>query len=220
MNSCSKSGIHEHSPKSQIHIQIFHETAGWFSIDFPEQGEDGFHDVRCVRWYGEIVVPCRFCILLTCQLKNWLRVQGVAPKLYCFGHQSLLFSTKFQPQDCRSLLDATGPRCSSINPPRYASLSRTWDVDAASKELVSILIMLSGFPEAIGIPGLERFWHNSFFFFVLVSSSPLWSLSNLKFLEQQVLKWLIFNTRRRLLRSSHVKFPLVKMSASWCLMSM
>ena len=47
------------------------------------------------------------------QLKNWLRVQGVSPKLYCFGQQVLLKSTTFQPQDCLSLLnflllDATG----------------------------------------------------------------------------------------------------------------
>ena len=48
------------------------------------------------------------------QLKNWLRVQGVAPKLYNFGQQILLCSTRSQPQDCQSLLnlllllDATG----------------------------------------------------------------------------------------------------------------
>ena len=45
-------------------------------------------------------------------------------------------------------------RCFSINPPRYASLSRTWDVDAASNELGSLLIPLSGFPESVGISGL------------------------------------------------------------------
>ena len=47
------------------------------------------------------------------QLKNWLRVQVVSPKLNCFGQQVLLCSTRFQPQDCLSLLnflllDATG----------------------------------------------------------------------------------------------------------------
>ena len=47
------------------------------------------------------------------QLKYWLRVRGDAPKLYCFGQQVLLCSTRSQPQDCRSLLnllllDATG----------------------------------------------------------------------------------------------------------------
>ena len=47
------------------------------------------------------------------QLQNWLLVQGVSPKLYCFGQQVLLCSTRFQPQDSRNLLnllllDATG----------------------------------------------------------------------------------------------------------------
>ena len=46
------------------------------------------------------------------------------------------------------------PRWFSIKPPRYASFSRTWEVDAASNEFDSILILLSGFPEAVGIPGL------------------------------------------------------------------
>ena len=36
----------------------------------------------------------------------------------------------------------------------YASFSRTCEVDAASNEFGSKLILLSGFPEAIGIRGL------------------------------------------------------------------
>ena len=35
MNRCSKSGIHEYSPNSQIHIQIFHGIVWLFSIDLP-----------------------------------------------------------------------------------------------------------------------------------------------------------------------------------------
>ena len=103
MNCCLKSGIHEHSPNSQIHILIT-----WlFSIDFPDHGEDGFHVVRCVRRYLEVVVPCRFRILFDFpgQLKNWLCVQGGSPKLYCFGQQVPLCSTRFPPQDCLSLLN-------------------------------------------------------------------------------------------------------------------
>ena len=38
------------------------------------------------------------------QLQNWLLVQGVSPKLYCFGQQVLFCSTRFQLQDCRNLL--------------------------------------------------------------------------------------------------------------------
>ena len=45
-------------------------------------------------------------------------------------------------------------------------------------------------------------------------------LIELKFLVQQVeLKWLILNTWIRLFHSSRLKFPLVNMSASWCLVS-
>ena len=36
MNRCSKSGIHEHSPNSQIHVQIFHRIAKLSSTDFPD----------------------------------------------------------------------------------------------------------------------------------------------------------------------------------------
>ena len=71
MNCCSKSGIHEHSSNSQsIHIQIFHRIARLFSTDFPDHGEDSFHFVGCVRRYLEVVVPCRFCTILTF-LVNW-----------------------------------------------------------------------------------------------------------------------------------------------------
>ena len=65
MNCCSKSGIHEHSPSSQIHIQVFHGIVRLSSIDFLDHGKDGFRFVRCVQRFLEVVVPCRFCILLT-----------------------------------------------------------------------------------------------------------------------------------------------------------
>ena len=39
------------------------------------------------------------------QLLNWLRVQGVSSKLHYFGQQVLLCGTRFQPQDCLSLLN-------------------------------------------------------------------------------------------------------------------
>ena len=53
------------------------------------------------------------------QLKNWLLVQGVSPKLYCFVLQVLHYSTRFQPQDCLSLQNVTGltaalPGCSCL----------------------------------------------------------------------------------------------------------
>ena len=148
--------------------------------------------------------------------------------------------SRFKPQDCRSLLnlllhDATGlPAAFSINPPRCASSRRTWDVDAASSELGSTLILLSGFTESIGIPGLldaigldaaeellnkirrhihhcwSRLGHNSFFFFFWswILFAIVEQLIKLTFLVQEVeLKWLISNNWRRLFHLSRVKFP-------------
>ena len=70
MNCCLKSGIHELSPNSQVHNQIFHRIAKLSSIDFPDQGEDGFRKLGCVRRCLEIMFPCRFCLLLAF-LINW-----------------------------------------------------------------------------------------------------------------------------------------------------
>ena len=85
--------------KYQIHIQIFHGIVWLFSIDFPDHGEGGFHVVWCVRRYVEKVVPCRFRILLTF-LVNW-RTGSV-----CKGFlPSFNVLTRFQPQDCLSLLN-------------------------------------------------------------------------------------------------------------------
>ena len=137
-------------------------------------------------------------------------------------------------------------RCFSFNPPRYTSFCRTWEVDAASNESGSILILLSDFPEAIGIPGLldatgldvveelvavkeDRFIAAGRDLDTTLSSS-FWScilfaivehLIKVKFLvQQEKLKWLKLSKWRRLFHSSRVKFPSVKMSASWCLVSM
>ena len=57
-------------PHSQIHIQIFHRIARWFSVDFPDHGEDGFHTMRSIRRYVEVVVPFRFRTLSTLPV-NW-----------------------------------------------------------------------------------------------------------------------------------------------------
>ena len=122
---------------------------------------------------------------------------------------------------------------------------RTWEVDAASNEFGSTLILLSDFPEAIGIPGLldaigldavEELVARNEDRFVAVGrdldttlSSTFWScilfaiveqLVKLKFLVHQVeLNWLILDYWRRLFHSSRVKFPSVNMSASWCVES-
>ena len=101
MNCCSKSGIHEHSPNSQIHIQIFHRTACLCSMDLPDHGGDGFHIMGCVWRYLEMMFPRRFRILLTF-LINWRTgslCDGFLPSFIVLGSQSLLNLL---------LLDATG----------------------------------------------------------------------------------------------------------------
>ena len=66
---------------------------------------------------------------------------------------SLWFRSRLQ--DClslrNSLLNAIGLTAFLPSTPRYASFSRIWDVDAASNEFGSTLILLSGFSEAMGI---------------------------------------------------------------------
>ena len=110
----------------------------------------------------KVAVPCRICILLTFlwQLKNWLRVQGGCTRALLFwatsspkNYQVSASGLSEAPESSSSWCDGF-PRCLSKNPPRYASLSRTWEVDARSNEFGSTLILLSGSPEAIGNPRL------------------------------------------------------------------
>ena len=109
MDRCSKSGIHEHSPNSQIHIQIFHRITGLFSIDFPDHGDDGSHLMRCVQRYLEVVVSRRFRILLAF-LANWRTgfvCKWLLPSFIILGNR---FSFAVPSLSRRSilLLDATG----------------------------------------------------------------------------------------------------------------
>ena len=90
MNRCPKSGIHEHSANSQIHIQIFHRIAKFSSIDFPDHGEDGLRMMVCVwRYFGKnvstsLLYPFNF----PGQLKNWLRVRsGLLPSFIILGNK-------------------------------------------------------------------------------------------------------------------------------------
>ena len=136
---------------------------------------------------------------------------------------------------------------STINPPRHASFSCPWELDAASG-FEFLLALASGFPlDVLSTPGLfdaigwftdeelvetvdVRFFAVGFDFATILSSSfrsctlfaiVLVQLVNLKFWAQQrELKWLMLNKWRRWFHSSRVELPLVKMSASWCVVSM
>ena len=115
-----------------------------------------------------------------------------------------------------------------------------------SNELDSTLILLSGFPEAIGITGLldaigldaveelvalneDRFLaagrdlDNLFFFFLILyplrhrgaayQAEILGAASGAEMTDIEQMK-------KRLFHTSRLKFPLVNMSSSWCLVSM
>ena len=116
-----------------------------------------------------------------CQLKIWLLVQGVAPKLHCSGQRVLFCSTISQPKDCQSLLnllllDATD--FTTAFPLTRQSMHLSVALEKSTVRRVgfgSVLILLSGFTEAIGIRRLldaSRHLETTFFFFYLVSSSP------------------------------------------------
>ena len=180
MNRCSKSGIHEHSSNRQIHIQIFHGIARLSSVDFPDHGEDGFHVMGCVRRYLEIVPTSLLCPFLTFWI-NWRigsMCKGLPPLLHCFGQQVPLRGTSFSAAGLSESSESSSSswcdgflRCSFINPPRYASFSRTWDVDAASNELGSILISMRWTCRNKIRGHIHHCWsrlgHNSFFFLIL-----------------------------------------------------
>ena len=127
------------------------------------------------------------------------------------------------------------PATLSINPPRYASCSSPWELDAASG-FDFLLALASGFPvDALSITGLSdaigwfmdeelvetvdvRFIAVGCDFATILSSffscilfAIVEELIKRKSLVQQVeLKWLILNKVRRLFHSSRVKFPLLK----------
>ena len=251
MNRCSKHGIHEHSANSQIHVQLFHRIDRLSSIDFPDHGEDGLQkNGMCV---GDVWRWCFHVASVSFWLINWRTgsvCKGLLPSFTVLGNGFLRNLFPFVVPDFSlrivgvfwifflfSFLMRRVSRCFSINPPRYTSFSRTSEVDAASNEFGSILVLLSKFPDAIGIPGLldaigldaveelvameeDRFIAASrnldttiYFSFCLLY--PLRhcgaQLVKLKFLVRQVeLKF----------HPSRVKFPLVKMSASWYVVSM
>ena len=151
----------------------------------------------CVRRYLEVVVPRRFCIFLTWQLKNWLRVQGVAPKLYCFWATGSPLQYQVPAAGLSNfLLDATGlsaalPSTRQSMHPSVAlekSTLRRMSLNSSCCRVSPELSAPPGLLGAIGLDAVEelvakkkRFllvatWTQPFLiFFDLVSSSPLWS---------------------------------------------
>ena len=145
-----------------------------------------------------------------------------------------------------SIVATNFPVAVSINPPKYASFSRAWELDAAS-DSEFLLILLSGFLVAMSISGLFgcnrtfrgwgtcrnmrrqdhrcrfRFCHTSFFSFLVLH--PFRHRFGAAY-QTEILsaasgaEMADIEQWRRLFHSSRVKFPLLNMSASWFLVSM
>ena len=235
MNCCSKSGIQKCAPNSHIHVQIIHRVIMFSSVDPPDDREDCFRMMNCGWIHEKIVWPFYSNSFWTSRVVWFTGCIGV-PQFFFFSATGLPVTSsswRLQVSDSErstspdSSFVATGFSVAvSINPPRYAFCSRTWEVDAAS-DFEFLLVLLAGFPAAMSFQGSEdvigffadeelagtdedRFITVDFDFATI-----------LEFLAQQAeLKWLMLKDCRRLFHSSRVKLPLVKMSSSWCLISM
>ena len=229
MNRCSKSGIHEHSPNSHKHIQIFRWIVRWFSIDLPDHGEDGFQIVRCAPRYVQSHVASVFFWLSWSTEELAPCGQGFSQALLFWATSSTLWQV-FQPQDYLSLLnflllDATGLTAAlpstrqGMHP--WVALE-TWTLRRMSLVQHSSCYRVS--PQTFRCNRtrcgggtcrnknkktysslLVTTWTQLFLLpFDFESSSSMWS---------SLSSW---NSWYSKFHSSRVKFPLVNVSAIWC----
>ena len=246
MKCCSKSGIQKYVPNSHIHVQIIHGVV-MFSRRYSWRSRIllPFDELWLETWRDCVTIPSFQLLVFPGKLIHGAQVSP--PTGFSVTSSSLPVSDSERSTSPDSSFVGTGFTVAvSINPPRYASCSLTWELDAAS-DFEFLLILLPGFTEAMSIPGLvdaiglfadeelvgtveDRFIAVDFDDATILSSSfcscilftiVLGQLIKLEFLAKQVeLKWLMLNNWRRLFHSSRVNLPLVKMSASWCLVSM
>ena len=85
-------------------------------------------------------------------LKNWLYVKWVALKLCFFGQQVLLCSTRFQPQDCRSLLNLVLLDATGLSPafPSTRQSMILYSLLKSTLRRLSLVQYSSCFPEPMG----------------------------------------------------------------------
>ena len=175
MNCCSKSGIHERSSKSQMHTQIFHRIAWLFPSIFLTMEKRLPCSAMCPAICGDRVpMSLPYSFELPGQLLNWLRVQGVSSKLHYFWQQVLLCGTKFQPQDCLSLLnllllDGTG--LPGALPSTRQGMHPLISLETLKLRRMNLLQYSSpdvpGLFDAIGLEAEEELDGNPFFFLFL-----------------------------------------------------
>ena len=154
MNCCSKSGIQKFAPNSHIHVQIVHRVVMFSSVD-PLTIEN-----TASVWWTVAGDTCRLCdhpvlFSLWTSLIYWVHKfssQLFYEQLVSLSH--LLHSSfRFGKVHIAGFLFWTDrfPRgCVHHNPPRHASSSRAWTLDASSG-FEFPLIQLSSFPVAVSI---------------------------------------------------------------------
>ena len=161
MNCCLKNGIHKHSPRSRVHVEVLHfisrssiERHSYNRMDFVHVGDD-------FRGYVEIIWP-RLSALGSPEFSETLEAAGF-PALFLYATGSPVTSPSWTLQDSDSEKShdtsfstvATGfPALSSIKPPRYTSFSFTWELGASSG-IELLLVLLAGFPAAMSFAGSE-----------------------------------------------------------------
>ena len=249
MKCCSKSGILKYAPNSHIHVQIIHRVVMFSSVDFPDDREDCFRMVNC-DWRHVLMVWPYFSFSFWTSLAVWFTgcIGLLRSCFMCNGPlRHCLFlapGSVFGKVHIPWLLFCCDrfPSCCVHQPAKVCILQS----HLRTRRYVG-LILLSGFSVAMSIPGLfdaiglfadaelvgtceDKFIAVDFDFAIFLSSLfcscirfaiVLGQLIKLGFLAQQAeLKWLMLNKWRRLFHSSRVKLPLLKMFASWCLVSM
>ena len=232
MNCSLKSDRQIYTSYGCVQIEMLHLIHGTETISLSQNREDHLHVRHVVCWYLETVWPnfCR-CLRFLSFLKR--RVS-----LYFLNLQEN-FQCSWSSSAVTSFL---------VPASRTASFGHPWEPSRLYFVLVVSLYLTNSFRQgALSIPGLfdatgfcssrtnlSRHWkpdssssaltlpRSCLLRPVLASFSPSFivQLVKLNFWKQQnKLKWLMLNRWGRLFHSSRVKFPLVNMSASWCLVS-
>ena len=241
MNWCSKSGIEKYAPNIHIHVQIIHRVVMFSSVD-PLTIEK-----TASVWWTVAGDTCRLCdhsilsqlLDLSDSLFYWMH--RVAPSLFFQQPVSLshLQHSQFQIRKGPHLLippfvATRFPVAVSIKPPRFASCSRAWELDAASDfEFLLILHRSYEYSRTFGCHQTFCGWGTCRdnvrfiavdFDFATLLSFPFCSCILFAIVLAQLIKlefWAQWDGWwRRLFRSLRVKSSLVKMSASWCLVAL
>ena len=145
INCSFKSGIPKCAPESRVHVQVLLVVCGLSVVDLSFDRKDGVR-VRHDCWrHVEIMWPFpafSFRISLV-----FLKYLNMLPFFSVTSSSRLLQDSDSETSHNTwfSSVATDFPATFSINPPRYASCSRAWALDAASS-FEFLLALASGFP--------------------------------------------------------------------------